>query len=117
MIRGLRAKKRGGEFKRIEQRSLNREDSFIELVQQLSTGSVTPGSRVARREAVRALEIQLASLPNEYRQVIMLRDIEGLSRVEAARRMGRSEDEVRGLLYRARKKTACLYGAFFALVF
>ncbi|HZD59338.1 MAG TPA: sigma-70 family RNA polymerase sigma factor [Anaerolineae bacterium] len=43
----------------------------------------------------------MAQLSEEYRTVLQLRIVEGYSRAETARRMGRSEDAVRGLQYRA----------------
>jgi len=43
----------------------------------------------------------MARLPDEYREVLELRIIQGYSRSETARKMGRSEDSVRGLQYRA----------------
>lgn len=43
----------------------------------------------------------LHQLPTQYRQVLELRIIEGYSRKETAEQMGRSEDAIRGLQYRA----------------
>lgn len=40
-------------------------------------------------------------LPAEYREVLELRIVRGYSRAETALKMGRSEDSVRGLQYRA----------------
>lgn len=50
------------------------------------------------RALIQELMIQL---PEQYRQVLELRIIEGYSRKETAERMGRSEDAIRGLQYRA----------------
>ena len=44
---------------------------------------------------------QLARLPPNYREVIILRNLEGLSFEEVAQRMGRSKQSVHGLLGRA----------------
>lgn len=50
----------------------------------------------------RALVQELMNqLPEQYRQVLELRIIEGYSRKETAERMERSEDAIRGLQYRA----------------
>ncbi|MDP4160504.1 MAG: sigma-70 family RNA polymerase sigma factor, partial [Bacillota bacterium] len=43
----------------------------------------------------------LNKLPLDQRFVLQLRIVEGYSRRETAKRMGRSEDAVRGLQYRA----------------
>ena len=62
-------------------------------------------SRPARmREAVSAMQIALASLPDDYRQAIRLRYVEGRTLAEVAKSVGRSEDATRGLLHRAKRK-------------
>ena len=43
----------------------------------------------------------LAKLPDDYREVIILRNLEGLSHEEVARRMGRGTGAVRMLWVRA----------------
>ena len=48
-------------------------------------------------------------LPEQYRQVLELRIIEGYSRKETAQRMERSEDAIRGLQFRALQALRDLY--------
>jgi RNA polymerase sigma-70 factor, ECF subfamily len=55
------------------------------------------------RERLADLREALESLPTEQREVIVLRFIAGLSPVEIAQRIGRSEDAVHGLQHRARR--------------
>lgn len=43
----------------------------------------------------------LTKLPEDYQTVLQLRIIQGFSRSEAAAKMGRTEDSIRGLQYRA----------------
>lgn len=43
----------------------------------------------------------MEKLPEDYRTVLQLRIIQGYSRTETASRMGRTEDSIRGLQYRA----------------
>lgn len=50
-------------------------------------------------------------LPEQYRQVLELRIIEGYSRKETAQRMERSEDAIRGLQFRALQALRDLYQA------
>lgn len=50
-------------------------------------------------------------LPEQYRQVLQLRIIEGYSRKETAERMERSEDGIRGLQYRALQALRDLFNA------
>jgi len=102
--RGQGAKKRGGEHKRVEKSPAGREDSYVDLLNMLSAGISTPGSRVSRAEAIRALQVRLAALPEDYRQVIQLHHIDGHSLEEVAERMERTVGQVRGLLPRARQK-------------
>lgn len=60
----------------------------------------------------RALVQELMNqLPEQYRQVLELRIIEGYSRKETAERMERSEDAIRGLQYRALQALRDLFKA------
>ncbi|MEZ6015893.1 MAG: sigma-70 family RNA polymerase sigma factor [Planctomycetota bacterium] len=61
----------------------------------------TPSHEVALQEEMSRIERALASLTDEYRLVIQLSRVEGLSRTEVAERMQRSEGSVRMLLHRA----------------
>ncbi|HEX6989343.1 MAG TPA: sigma-70 family RNA polymerase sigma factor [Bacillota bacterium] len=56
-----------------------------------------PGRRLLDRMWLAGL---LERLPDDQRQVLELRVVQGLSRAETAARMGRSEASVRGLQYR-----------------
>jgi len=65
-------------------------------------GSIYSPSRVAMgREVMARLESAFEKLPEDYREVIVLARIVGLSRTEIAERMGRTEASVRNLLSRA----------------
>ena len=61
----------------------------------------TPSQHASRREQGVLLAEALDKLPRDYREVIILRHLEDLPLVEAARRMGRSEDSVQKLWVRA----------------
>jgi RNA polymerase sigma-70 factor (ECF subfamily) len=61
----------------------------------------SPSERAARREQAVLLADALARLPADYREVIVLRHLEGLSFPEAAGRMGRSTEAVKKLWARA----------------
>jgi RNA polymerase sigma-70 factor (ECF subfamily) len=67
------------------------------LVSPLSS----PSGQVLRREASAALAGRLAQLPAASQEVLRLRNFEGLSFEEVARRMGRTEGAVRVLWVRA----------------
>jgi RNA polymerase sigma-70 factor, ECF subfamily len=61
----------------------------------------SPSAQAARREQAVLLADALESLPADYREVIVLRHLEGLSFLEVARRMDRSVDAVEKLWVRA----------------
>jgi RNA polymerase sigma-70 factor (ECF subfamily) len=61
----------------------------------------TPSQRAARREQSDRLTDALDRLPADYRDVLRLRYVEGLSFPEVAARLGRSVDSVEKLWVRA----------------
>ena len=61
----------------------------------------SPSEQAARHEQGVVLADALAGLPDDYRDVIVLRNIEGLTFPDVARRMGRSLDSVEKLWLRA----------------
>jgi RNA polymerase sigma-70 factor (ECF subfamily) len=61
----------------------------------------TPSQQASRREQAVLLSEALAKLSNDYREVIVLRHIEGLSFPDVSKRMARSEDSVQKLWVRA----------------
>ncbi len=67
------------------------------LVSQVSSPSVQAG----RREAAAIVADHLAALPDHYREVIVLRNLEGISFDQIANRMGRTTSAVRSLWVRA----------------
>lgn len=68
----------------------------------------TPSRHAAMREEIERIERAFDELPEEYREVITLARLVGLSHAEIARRLGRSEEAVRQLLARARARLARL---------
>ncbi len=61
----------------------------------------TPSRAVMRRETIERIESAFAELPDDYREVILLSRVVGLTRTEIASRMGRTEAAIRNLLPRA----------------
>ncbi len=66
--------------------------------------SKTPSRLLAQDEGLRALLNELDELPDDYREVILLTKVEGLSTGEVAERMGKSRETVALLLHRAIKR-------------
>src|SRR5262249_19014665 len=81
------------------------EDAFDRSSVLLDRGLVAPQSspsqQAARREQSVLLADALAQLPHDYREVIILRNLEALTFPEVAQRMGRSLDSVEKIWMRA----------------
>jgi RNA polymerase sigma-70 factor (ECF subfamily) len=98
VARALRARKRAA---RVE--PLARSDWSRAGVPEsrLSDRGPGPATRAAAHEDEERLQRAFAALAPDHRRVIGLRQLEGLSAAEAARRMGRSETAVHSLYRRA----------------
>jgi RNA polymerase sigma-70 factor, ECF subfamily len=75
--------------------------SSRELDAALFAKQSTPSQQASRREQAVLLADALAELPPDYREVIILRHLEGLTFAQVAERMGRSLDSVDKLWVRA----------------
>ncbi len=75
------------------------------ILAQLGAALQAPGSSPSEAASRHELELQLANalsrLPADYAEIILLRNVEGLSHDEAAKRMGRGVGAVRMLWVRA----------------
>jgi RNA polymerase sigma-70 factor (ECF subfamily) len=85
----------------LEQRLRSLEDSAAKVEAALLSQGSSPSAQAQRRELAAVLADQLAKLPSKYRDVIVLRNLEGLAFDEVARRMGRTSGAVRILWMRA----------------
>jgi RNA polymerase sigma-70 factor (ECF subfamily) len=79
----------------------DRSSGTIPIETALVSRFSSPSSHAGRRERATRLAGQLARLPADYREVLVLRNLEGLPFSEVARRMGRSTGAVRILWVRA----------------
>jgi RNA polymerase sigma-70 factor (ECF subfamily) len=77
------------------------ESSAARVEAALVSPFSSPSAQAQRRELAAVLADQLARLPADSREVIVLRNLEGLSFDDVARRMGRSAGAVRVLWMRA----------------
>jgi len=91
-----------------QRRDLAREQPLDPLIEQaheaLAAGLSTPSAQAARREQAVVVASALAKLPPDYREVIVLRHLEGRSFEEIAAAMGRKSGAVRMLWMRALEK-------------
>src|SRR5438874_11347647 len=67
------------------------------LDQRLQAPGSSPSQRASRREQAVVLADTLGRLPQDYREVVILRHLEGLTFPEVAQRMGRTVDSVKKL--------------------
>jgi RNA polymerase sigma-70 factor (ECF subfamily) len=81
--------------------ALDLDQSSAVLDRGLIAPDSSPSERASRREQALVLADVLGELPEDYREVIIQRQLEGLSFPEVARRMDRSLDSVKKLWMRA----------------
>jgi RNA polymerase sigma-70 factor (ECF subfamily) len=96
-------------YRGTQQRDVAREVSLEQAVAEssqklgalLAESGPSPSQQAARHEDELRLADVLAQLPGDYRDVIVLRHLEGLSHEDIAQRLGRSPGAVRMLWVRA----------------
>jgi RNA polymerase sigma-70 factor (ECF subfamily) len=102
IIKGLYRQKRGGDRRQVEGFVSGSAGRLVELVELISDHGSTPGRALARHEATHAIRIGIAALPDDQRQAIRLRYLEGKSIEETAASLGRTAAAVNGLVRRAK---------------
>ena len=81
------------------ERDLGRSSRALQGV--LAVSQTSPSQRFARREQAVLLANAVERLPDDYREVVVLRNLRGLKFREVAEAMGRSRDAVQKLWARA----------------
>jgi len=94
-IRREKSKKRGGEFNRSS-------------LHETPNAARSPSSFVASKEAIQRIREEISELPDEQRTAIELCYCQGMERTDAAAAMDKTEQGLRSLLLRARKKLKLL---------
>ncbi len=87
------------------------EQSTIQLAALLPAEGKSPSMAVQQREEAVQLADRLAQLPADYREVLMLRNLQSLPFEEVAERMERSVGATRMLWLRAIEKLRAVYGS------
>ena len=95
----LRKKKRRGEVSLSVRNDQNEEDEI-----EIPDDRYAPETALERKELRRSLREGLASLPENYRQILTLREISGLSYEEIAQVLELEPGTVKSRLFRARKQ-------------
>jgi RNA polymerase sigma-70 factor (ECF subfamily) len=101
--------KRGGDMQRVED-AAGSDSSILSLWDWIAAADTSPGSIMARDEALNALQAALAALPAEQRAAIQLRFLEGKSLEETAAAMQRTPDAIRGLVHRGKEQLLAAMG-------
>jgi RNA polymerase sigma-70 factor (ECF subfamily) len=83
------------------------DQSSRALNEGLVASQSSPSQQAVRREQAVLLADALQDLPEDYREVIILRQLEGLSFPDVARRLGRTEDSVKNVWLRALARLRC----------
>ena len=78
------------------------DDGHEELMDSLRAPQADPERQAYAQELHRVLEVAVDALPEHYRAVFMLRQIEGLSTSETAAGLGLGDEAVKTRLHRAR---------------
>jgi RNA polymerase sigma-70 factor, ECF subfamily len=85
-------------------------ESSARLDAWLAAEQESPGAALARQEEADRLARALLRLPEPQREAVTLRQLQGLSLAEVARRLGRTPAAVAGLLHRGLKQLRALLG-------
>jgi RNA polymerase sigma-70 factor (ECF subfamily) len=93
----------------IEQVGAALDRSAVKLADELADRGPSPSAPMRQREAAVLLADQLAKLQPHYREVIVLRNLQGLSFEEVAAKMDRTPGAVRMLWLRAIEKFKQVY--------
>ncbi len=104
----LGTKKRDPRLEQNLNASLASASGFLQS--RIAAEITSPSQHFARNEAFLQLAEALESLPEDYRQVIVLRHVDGLPFAEVAKAMGRSVDSVEKLWVRGLAKLKTTMG-------
>jgi RNA polymerase sigma-70 factor (ECF subfamily) len=78
---------------------------------ELPSSSLNPERALARWELIRAVHAAIAELDRPYREVLVLRDLEGLSGAETCEALGLTTDAMKTRLHRARQSLRVVLAA------
>jgi len=81
----------------------NRPAQSLDAVANLPSTHPSPEEDAGKRQLTEALTEALDQIADPYREVLLLRDVEGLSAQEAAEALGVSVDALKSRLHRARQ--------------
>lgn len=94
-LKKLTTQKRGGDLRRID--TVRGEEGYVALYERVAVHHGTPSRSAGRAEIELAVRNAIALLPMEMREIVRLRDLEGLTFDAVAERTKRSATTVRNL--------------------
>ena len=98
-IKAAKRARRVGEGERVVR---NRERlSRLEFIGSLTSSIRTPSRVMAAKESVEAVQIAICSLPDDYREIVTLYYLEGMTSPQIAEKTNRSRGAVTGIISRA----------------
>jgi RNA polymerase sigma-70 factor, ECF subfamily len=98
--------KRGGDQHQLSSADFARSSTVATLIDIVGHDSHLPEDSAQRHEAEKAIQIALASLPENQRDVLKARYINGENVSQIAKQTGRTEAAVRGLIKRGKESLA-----------
>jgi len=107
-IKGLQRQKRPNPRRQVQ--LVPRDDSYVSLLETVGWTSTTPSRDAATDEARQLVRDALERLPEVYRQVVELYDLQGRSPSEIAEAMGRSVGATHMLRARAHDRLGEILG-------
>jgi RNA polymerase sigma-70 factor (ECF subfamily) len=100
-VRHYRRQKRDVRLERQLQQEFDDSSQMLDQSMVPRTTQSSPSQRLIRRENAVLMAQALDQLAADYREVLVLRELQGLKIVDIAKRLGRSEDSVQKLWARA----------------
>ena len=109
-LRAFGRKKRGGDHHRLSAMDFAKSSTIASLIDIVGFDIRRPDHSAQRHEAEMAIRVALASLPEDQRDVLSARYLEGEEVDDIARKLGRTPAAVRGLIKRGKLKLAEVMG-------
>ena len=109
-IKAQKAQKRGGDRAQVRGGVDGHSESVDELVFLLAGSEPTPSRVFARKEAIAAIHVGLASVGEDYRKAIELRYFRGMTVADVAKVVGRSPHAIHNLCHRGLKALRLVMG-------
>jgi RNA polymerase sigma-70 factor (ECF subfamily) len=109
-VSAIMCQKRGGGRTQVGLPSQSSPSSWNGFVEVLTESTGTASQKLAQHEAVCAIQVAVAGLPEDQRTAVHLHHLEGKSIEATAAQMARTTGAVRGLLQRARRELRASLG-------